>query len=170
MKDVVEMDREEFMKDKYYRICNELLRLEVTRGHLSWSVAEVARASDVTRSLIYYYFGKSKEVLLEEASRYMLHTIYGSSKAGELGVKKRTKKVITICKNNPYLFIYWYSNRGKDTSIGKLIKEKEERGFNQIKSYYPESCDTEVLKIQALQLSAVAMQWDDTIIEKVFDR
>ena len=68
------------------------------------------------------------------------------------------------------MFIYWYSNRGKDTSIGKLIKEKEERGFNQIKSYYPESCDTEVLKIQALQLSAVAMQWDDTIIEKVFDR
>ena len=168
MKEVVTPEDQDFMNDKYFRICDELLRLEVVRGHLNWSVSEVARASEVTRSLIYYYFGKSKEELLEEASRHMIHTIYGNSDNAHLGVENRCKKVVGFLRKNPNLFVYWYKNRGKDNSVGRLIEEKEERAFKVIKSYYPDLPETEIFKIQALQISAVAMQWDDETIERVF--
>ena len=168
MKEVANTEDHEFMQDKYYRICNELLRLEVTKGHLNWSVSEVARASEVTRSLIYYYFGKSKEEVLSEASRYMINTIYGDSEFSHIGVKNRVKKVIAITNDNPYLFIYWYNNRGKDNQAGNLIDQKELRGRRTIKSYYPEMSDKEVSMVQALQISAVAMRWDEKTVDEMF--
>ncbi|TNF29269.1 MAG: TetR family transcriptional regulator, partial [Deltaproteobacteria bacterium] len=44
----------------------------MAKGHLEWRLSDIAKDADVTRSLIYYYFGKEKDLILEEAFRYMI--------------------------------------------------------------------------------------------------
>ncbi len=68
------------MKDKkYWSVLNQAVRLEVTHGHLRWTVSELSRASQVSRPLIYHYFGKTKEDIVQEALKLISEEIFGLS-------------------------------------------------------------------------------------------
>lgn len=68
------------MKDEnYWKILNSAVRLDVQKGHLRWTVAELARSSGVGRTLIYYYFGKSKEQVIKTALNIIADEVFGLS-------------------------------------------------------------------------------------------
>lgn len=50
-------------EEVYFKICNAVLKLEVVKGNLAQKISDISKESGVTRSLIYYYFGKEKEVI-----------------------------------------------------------------------------------------------------------
>ena len=46
------------MQDKekvYFAVCSAILKLEIEKGHLKWSITDISKVSEITRSLIYYY-------------------------------------------------------------------------------------------------------------------
>ena len=143
--------------DKYYRICDVLIRLDVQKGHLKWTISDVARIARVTRSLIYYYFGRKKEELLMEAARYMLKTIYAIDQPHD-GLDVRIEKTLEATNRNPYLFIFWHLNRGQATELGQMIAQEERKLIDSLKIYFPESSELEIFKIYMLEVGAVALR------------
>ena len=159
----------ELEKDKYFRICDVLLRLEVQKGHLKWSISQVSREASVTRTLIYYYFGSTKESLLHEAFHYMLHTIYGDY-TERLGLEKRVTKITAITKKNPYLFMLWYLNRGTDSMLGQMIEEKEGKILELLQSRIEGSTELDILKIYLMEVGAVGLNLEEDKIKEIFGK
>ena len=53
--------------EAFWKILNAAIELDYKKGHLKWTMTELSRRSGVTRSLIYYYFGRQKAAILKEA-------------------------------------------------------------------------------------------------------
>ncbi len=140
----------------YFRICNAVLKLEVIKGNLKWKISDVAREADVTRSLIYYYFGKEREVILRESWGYMLSTIFNLSGAEPLGVRRRMELVCSQIREMPYLFVLFFLEKHQDSEIGELIRKGEQALLTKIAQIYPDLSSQEILKIYLLELGVVA--------------
>jgi AcrR family transcriptional regulator len=153
----------------FYSICHTVLKLEVGKGHLKWTVSDISRESGVTRSLIYYYFGKEKEVILEEAYRYMLDTIFNLKREESLGIKERMKLTVKRLQEMPYLFVLYYLKKNSDTQIGELIRTAEEQLMNNFKKDYPEMSEEEVLKIFIMELGCIAYQLSPEKSDQLFE-
>lgn len=59
------------------KILSAIIDLEIKKGSLRWSVSDVARRSGVTRTLIYYYFGKDKKHMLVQSVDYYVTLFFG---------------------------------------------------------------------------------------------
>jgi AcrR family transcriptional regulator len=141
----------------YFKICNAVLKLEVNKGHLKWTLSDVSKESEVTRSLIYYYFGKEKKVILEEAYRYMLEVLYNNRPESEhLGIKERMRLVLRALKEMPYCFVLFFLEKDRDTSIGEIIRKHEKLLFQRLKQDFPQMSDREILGIYLMELGAIA--------------
>jgi AcrR family transcriptional regulator len=103
------------------------MKLEVSKGHLLWRLSDIAKDADVTRSLIYYYFGKEKEVILQEAFRFMIDLFFNLDRKDSMGIVERLKYIIYRMKSMPWFFILFYMQKGQDTDIGVLLKKAEDK-------------------------------------------
>ena len=63
--------------DYIERIMEAVIELEVTKGHLKWRMADLARVSQVTRTLLYYYFGKDTKNIFKQAVDYYIGQFLG---------------------------------------------------------------------------------------------
>lgn len=79
-------------EEVYFLVCNAILKLEVSKGHLKWTISEVSRISKITRSLIYYYFGKEKKVIFTESFRHILNLFFSIDVHRQLGIEKKNAK------------------------------------------------------------------------------
>lgn len=144
--------------DVFYKICHTVLKLEVGKGNLKWTVSDISKESGVTRSLIYYYFGKEKEVILEEAYRYMIDTMFNLKREDSLGIRERMKLTLERMENMPYLFILYYLKKKSDSEIGELIRKAEAALLHNFRNDYPEKSEEEILKIFLLELGCIAFR------------
>jgi hypothetical protein len=62
---------------KLEKILDQVFSLEVTKGHLKWSVSDLARLTCVSRPLIYYHLGKTKTEILENSIDLVSKKFYG---------------------------------------------------------------------------------------------
>jgi AcrR family transcriptional regulator len=155
-------------EDIFFRICNAILRLEVEKGHLGWKISDIARYADVTRSLIYYYFGKERQVIVEEAYRYMIELILDHEK-GKATIQQRIANGIKRIKDMPYILVLFFLERKKDSEIGELIRRGEEKLLKRIGEEYPNLTPLDVKKIYILELGSTVFQdLDESEIENLF--
>lgn len=156
-------------EEVYFKICNAVLKLEVTKGSKAWKISDIAREADVTRSLIYYYFGKEKETILKEAWGHMLSTIFNLSGEAPLGVRERMKVVVSQIKSMPYLFVLFFLEKNKDTEIGELIRSGEAKLLLKLKSIYESVSEEDIFKTYLLELGSVAYgNMTNEQIDKIF--
>lgn len=141
--------------ETYYKICNAVLRLQVEKGHLQWRVSDIAKYSGVTRSLIYYYFGKEKEVIYEEAVRFMLDFFLPSPEDEAMGIKARMQNIIEKFRDMPYLFVLFYLEKDQDSRIGEIIREREEKVISRIMKQLNIS-KNEAMRLYFMELGSVA--------------
>jgi AcrR family transcriptional regulator len=142
-------------EEVHYKICNAVLGLEVKKGHLSWTISDIAKESSITRSLIYHYFGKDKEIILEEAYRFMLQIIFNTNGENRLGILDRMKETLDCFKKMPYLPVLFYLEKDKDSKIGNLIRETEANLLKSLQKDHPKLSKEEILKIYLLEIGAV---------------
>lgn len=141
--------------ETYYKICNAVLRLQVEKGDLKWRVSDIAKYSGVTRSLIYYYFGKEKEVIYEEAVRFMLDFFLPSPDDVRVGIQARMMKIIGLLSEMPYMFVLYYLEKDQDSTVGELIREREEKVVQRIMKQLNVSRN-EALRLYFMELGSVA--------------
>lgn len=151
----------------YFKICDSVLFYELIKGHLKWSISDISKHSGVTRSLIYYYMGKEKEQVLQEAVRFMLELFFNTNQEKSLGIAERMIMVLTQIRQMPHIFLYYSSERIKDSEYGLIIRNAEEGLFTYMEKELHVSRET-VLKLFLMELGACAFQLDPALAHDFF--
>lgn len=155
-------------EEVYFAVCNSILKFEVSKGHMKWTLSDISRDSKITRSLIYYYFGKDKKSILEESYKFISSIFFSVDADKTVGVKARIKQVLQDLQSMPYLFVLYYLQKNKKTEFGTLIRESEKTFLKSFKRDYPKLSDQEIQKVYLLELGAIAFQLPVDQADEVF--
>ncbi|MEK2690236.1 TetR/AcrR family transcriptional regulator [Bdellovibrio sp. GT3] len=153
----------------YFAVCNAILKMEVAKGHLQWTLSDVSRESNVTRSLIYYYFGKEKDRVLEEAYKFVISQVFNIERAKSVGIRERLRDVLRDVQNMPFLFVLYYLEKNAGTQFGKMIQEAEALLLKAMKIEFPDLSEVQILEIYLKELGAIAYQLPPDKVENLFE-
>ena len=155
-------------EEVYFAVCNSILKYEVSKGHMKWTLSDISRDSKVTRSLIYYYFGKEKKSILEESYKFITSIFFNVDVDKTIGIKARIKQVLVDMQSMPYLFVLYYLQKNKKTEFGNLIRDAEKAFLKSFKRDYPKLSDQEIQKVYLMELGAIAFQLPEDQAEELF--
>ena len=126
----------------YWKILNAAIALDLQKGHLKWSISSLALHCNISRTSVYYYFGKSKHDILTEAVSLIGQELSGSTPArkelwdrGELAAGFRASRL--ILQQTPELRTFYFIHRQKNNEIGRLIRKNEQKFYKKIGTYFP---------------------------------
>jgi AcrR family transcriptional regulator len=128
--------------ENYWKILNSAVRLDVQKGHLRWTVAELARASGVGRTLIYYYFGKSKEQVIKTALNIIAEEVFGLSPERlqlwqEGRIAESIEKSRDMLKLAPQLREFYFHWRYTPSETQEDLVRVEKRYLQKLKKAKP---------------------------------
>ncbi|OUR96999.1 hypothetical protein A9Q84_11730 [Halobacteriovorax marinus] len=156
-------------EDVYHKICHAVLKMEISKGHLKWTLSDISREADVTRSLIYYYFGKEKKTILEEAFRYVTEVLFNTGNSERLGLVNRMKFVLERINSMPFIFVLFFLKKREDSELGRIVRKAEEELFVILKRDFPELTEKEVKQLYILELGSIAFNLDQNDVSDVFN-
>jgi AcrR family transcriptional regulator len=129
--------------ENYWRILNSAVSLDIRHGHLKWTMTQLSRVSHVSRTLIYYYFGKSKQTILTEAISLFGAEFAGETperinkwKGGELAETFLASRELLL--RAPALIPFYFLNRSLKNEIGESIRSKEKAFRKKISQFFPD--------------------------------
>ncbi|MES2855700.1 MAG: TetR/AcrR family transcriptional regulator [Bdellovibrionota bacterium] len=127
----------------FWKVLDAALELDFKKGHLKWTMSELSRKSGITRSLVYYHFGRSKSGILTEAVRVIGIEIVGISKermelwnAGDWPASVRQARL--VADKSPYLINFYLIHRDRPTEIGEGIRELEKQLNAKLAKFFPQ--------------------------------
>lgn len=135
--------------DVYWKVLNCALELEVKKGHQKWTMTELGRKSKITRSLIYYYFGRSKMDILQAAVNIIGEEFIGlsnqrqelwNSEEFETGLLETRK----MYDRMPYLCSFYLDNRDKDNDIGFALRKVDQAFKSKLKKAAPKASPEQI--------------------------
>lgn len=146
---VARRPQKEMAKEEVFsRVFRAAMSLDFRKGHQRWTLSEVSRISGVTRTLIYYYFGRSREDLLLEAVKSLGTEFFGLSperlnlwRAGKVG--ESINKSRQFMQEHPDLAAFYILHRNRPTSIGEAFRDLERKHFQKLKQHFPHSTESE---------------------------
>lgn len=127
----------------FWKVLNAALDLDFRKGHLKWTMSELSRKSGITRSLIYYHFGRSKLTLLQEAVRVIGEQVIGVGperieqwRNGDWkGALMQTRELMASSSN----FLNFYLlHRERPTEIGESLRGLEGEYMKKLKTLFPQ--------------------------------
>jgi hypothetical protein len=147
----------------FWKILNSAVELDLRKGHLKWSLSELSRKSGITRSLIYYYLGKSREDILQNAIDIIGHEMFGTSRR-KLEMWKSGQALESIIEtrewveSHPYILRFYMVHRDAPTEVGKSLRAHEEKLIKKVSQYLvPSKTSTVSAK------TVTAMMWGLTL-------
>jgi AcrR family transcriptional regulator len=149
-------------EDIYWAVLDSVIRLDIQKGHLSWTISDLARASKITRPLIYYYFGNSKENIMKTAIEFLGEEYFGLSDAriklwSEGKVVESVLLSRLLCQKAPYVHIFFMIRRNQNSFVGETLREYESRYRNKIRKFYPNVTNDSIDALAAVFFGLVAM-------------
>lgn len=148
-------EMEKLENDKIFTLVNTILAFENQKGHLKWKVTEIARASKVSKSLVYYYLGSTKEQILDSCIRIGSEEFYGLTP--ERNAIIQSEGIIASIMYTRGIFLKNYAFnafylrwRLSPTDIGRKLQEYDVRYQEKLKLLFPHLNGTERLALQAL--------------------
>lgn len=149
-------DKKENTKDEtFWLVLNSALELEFRKGHLKWTMTELSRKSGVTRSLIYYYFGREKMDIMQAAVNIIGEEFVGlNDERMVLWEQRRFKESLMHARDfydkAPFLCAFILSYRDKPNEIGEALLKIEKGFIEKIKQFAPKATDAQVNTLYAL--------------------
>ena len=148
-------EMEKLENDKIFTLVNTILAFENQKGHLKWKVTEIARASKVSKSLVYYYLGSTKEQILDNCIRIGGEEFYGLSherntmiKAGDLmGSIMYTRQILMKNYSFATFYLRWRNSPGE---IGDKVRDFDQRYQEKLKGLFPHLTGPERIALQAV--------------------
>lgn len=146
--------------ETFWSVLNSAIELDFKRGHLRWTMSELSRMSKVTRSLIYYYFGKSKEAILLEAVKLIGEEFFGLT-PGRLEMWQKgqiadsvmqTRRLLEKC---PHMGTFYMVHRDEQTDIGASLRQLELEHKQKLKKFFPKAPDASLEALFGLLLGLV---------------
>lgn len=125
--------------ERIRKIAHVVLVCDVEYGHLKWTIVQISKKSNVSRTLIYRYLGKSKLSILENSLRVVFDSLYllgdFEDKASDeeellrklgLTLKHNLRQI----RNDPNLTAFATLHYAEDSVIGEMLRSKEEHYIN----------------------------------------
>lgn len=162
------------MKDEnYMKILDAVVRLEVVKGHLRWKMSELSRLSGVQRTLIYYYFGKSKEAILQAALKTIGDDFFGLSterlsmwKSGQ--VKDSILRTRELFKKAPHVAEFFFHWRHQSSEVQKELKQLEKRYIAKVQDVFPHVPKADAEAVFTIFFGLVLVpELNDSVIDRV---
>jgi AcrR family transcriptional regulator len=104
-------------------------------------MSELSRESKVTRSLIYYYFGKSKAAILLEAVKLIGEEFFGLTPArvelwrnGQIAESiLQSRRLLEKC---PHMATFYMVHRHEDTEIGQSLRHLDTEYRQKLERFF----------------------------------
>lgn len=155
----------------YFAVCSAILKLEIEKGHLKWSITDISKVSEITRSLIYYYFGKEKDVILKEAYRFIFEVFFTPPMNTRTGsVTTRMKQTLIDLGYMPYLFVLYYLQKNTDSEVGQMLRKAETQLLAYLENLLPHLSKTQVLELYLKELGAIAYHLSPEQVDEIFGK
>jgi AcrR family transcriptional regulator len=156
----------------YWKILNAAIALDIKKGHLKWSITDIASISKISRTLIYYYFGKSKENILLEAIQLFGQELSGNTNsrteawlAGDLASTFCSSRKILL--QVPGIRVFYFLRRNEPTVLGEAILNFEKNFKQKIATFFPLLSTEDVDGLFALFLGIV---WSPELSDEAVHR
>ncbi len=134
--------------DTIYKISTSIFQLEASKGHLQWKVTDLVRKADISRPLIYRYFGSSKKEMLQGALRSFVEVFYAfgpeSKGLSFIEILKKSRLRIENCPEATLFYTYW---RFKDSWIQEEFIGIEEKFLGKLRTYFPDKDEQSLLRL-----------------------
>lgn len=149
-------------QDIYWAVLDCVIRLDVQRGHMAWKITDISRYSQISRPLIYYYFGKSKESIMKTAIEFLGEEYFGLSEE-RLNLWKSGKVVESVlrsrvlCQKAPYVHLFYMFRRNMESVVGETLRQYEDRYRKKIQEYCPNLSKDSAEALSAVLFGLVAM-------------
>lgn len=151
-------------EDVYKAVLNAAIELDIQLGHLKWTYTLLSKKSQISRTLIYYYFGKEKINILKEACLLFGDEFSGQGeermnawKEGRIDIGLNKSR--DLIKDYPYLLAFYFLYRTKENEIGELIRRSENEAYKKRKHFFPELSDKELRIMFSFHLGLVAFPY-----------
>lgn len=146
--------------DIYWKVLNCALELEFKKGHLKWTMTELSRKSKITRSLIYYYFGRSKINIIEAAVKIIGTEFIGLTAKRETMWKKGEYEAglleaRSLSDKMPFLCAFFLNYRDRPNEIGEALKKTEVNFQEKLKQAAPNASKAELQTIYAVYFGMI---------------
>lgn len=126
----------------FWKVLNAALELDFKKGHTKWTMSELSRKSGITRSLIYYHFGRSKLAILDLAIQVIGEEVVGISpermalwKDGGWSASLRRTREVT--SQAPFLGSFYLMHRDRPTDVGKSLRSLETNYMKKLQIMFP---------------------------------
>lgn len=126
----------------FWAIFDAVIKLDITKGHMGWSISDIARTSGISRPLIYYYFGKSKENIMQTAVDYLGKEYFGlSDERMDLWKNRNIFESVSrsrkLWQKSPYSYSFYVMRRDLQNPVGETIRDLEKKYEEKLKMFYP---------------------------------
>lgn len=157
--------------EAFWKILNAAIELDYKKGHLKWTMTELSRRSGVTRSLIYYYFGRQKAAILKEAVKIVGEEFVGLNERRMKMWKdgkffESLKESHDLYQQAPYLATFYLNSRTMSNEIGESLKGIEKEFLKRIKQFLPNLNESQVRAIFSVYFGAVFSPYSDDLVLK----
>ena len=147
-------------EEVYWKVLQAAIELDFKKGHQKWTISDVSRASGVTRSLIYYYFGRSRAALLEEAVKVIGSEVFGlTDERLEMWKKGRMLESALLSKQTaqqyPFLISFYFTHRFRQNAIGGAIRELEKKHYKKVSQFFSNVSEEQLHKQLAVLFGSV---------------
>lgn len=127
--------------EAYWKVLSHAIELDIKKGHLKWTLSDLSRQSGITRSLIYYYFGRSKVDIIRAAVKLIGEDLCGlSEERRKMWEDGRFAESMLMARQlydrMPYIGSFILEHRHRPTDIGAALREIEKEFLNKIKGYF----------------------------------
>ncbi len=153
--------RQTHEKDQtYWKVLSAAIELDFKKGHLKWTLSELSRKSKVTRSLIYYYFGRSKMSILDEAIKIIGDELVGLNEE-RMALWKSGKFVESLLAARffhtkaPFISSFVMAHVHAENPVGERLRDIEQMFISKIQNFFPKLSQPEVEAVYAIYWGAV---------------
>ena len=133
------------------RIGPACIELEMRLGHLRWSITMLAKSARVSRSLVYYYFGKTKSEILILALTELVEEFYGlSASRADLPLVDSLVLTHRMYKQNPKLAAYFHHWRQSQNELAKVFIEVEKKYEGKLRALFVKATPDQIRGLHSI--------------------
>lgn len=143
-----------------------VIALEVSKGHLRWKIADLARKVRVSRPLIYYHFGKTKKGILEKSLDLVAEEFFGLTPERLQMLKSgRAEETLLISRklflDEPAFALFYLKWRMQKSPLQERLIEIEKRYQKTLQEHFPKMKPAEVRALHGILYAVVTAPFLD---------
>lgn len=126
----------------FWDVFDAVLKLDLAKGYLKWTLSDLSRQSKVSRTLIYYYFGKSKEAIMNAAIDALGKEYFGLSEDRlqlwkDKNIYESIRRSRILWQKSPHTYSFYILRRQQDNAVGARLRDLEKMYEKKMKIFYP---------------------------------